>query len=298
VPIGFQNGARQLVKFSYDARFERAPLRKLLWWIQRIASSTGLLARAEVFPGLAVGWAQSYHAEVVPAASTYSAAAWLKVETVHGTLPPPLDTHPTRPHMRAKRRGDPNRGDVGTLRVLLHARRDGLVFPLLLSAAVITTVLAFFLPQQQGEIDSVTLGALLLAPFALATYYARSDENSYVTAAMRGVRLVATVPVIAGITVIGLLALGYLHSPDPNPSAVISPEAALDIARWGARAAAWSTAVLLMAMIGPTLGVWGRAAGNFLPSSTPRTMKVLGAGLIWVAVLVLALVGLHRVLPI
>lgn len=216
---------------------------------------------------------QSYHAEVLPAPGTYLGEANLVIEEPRpgeegdpgsqgaarkGVL---RDTHRSRPHLWVSGGGQgTNRGERGKLQVVIHARRDGLIFPLFFSAAVIAGVLAL-VPTKDGHLDGITLGALLLAPVALAAYYARSDENSYLTMAMRGVRGVATLSVVAGITVIALLGLGYIqpHVADGQPVLASDPTA-IEISRWAGRAALVCAIELGLAIVAPTVGEAGRRA--------------------------------------
>jgi hypothetical protein len=310
VSMEYRSNERRLVKLSYDTRINHRRFTELYRWLTRLVSSVGLLGRQEEFGELAVGWAKSYHAEVVPASDTYSAEATLEVERPKERLFRTRDDHPSRPHLKALGAGPgTSRGDTGRLTLILHARRDGLVFPLFASAAIITAVLAF-VPQQAGHLDGLTLGALLLAPFALAAYYASSAENSYVTNTMRGVRLVATIPVAAGILVIALQALGYLDLPEPgHPGQMTSHENAVSAARVAAHVAAWATAGLLVALVSPRLGAWTRPAIWALQnrvershgSKRSRLVALLGAAGGTLALFMLGLatvVGLYKALPL
>lgn len=304
VPLQYRPGSRRLVKFSYDAAlghrsgqgFARQAYRRMT----RLASSLGLMARLEEFSDLAIGWAESYHAEAVPAPGTYSAEATLEVERSAG-IERSRDRHRSRPHLRAAGK---SRGDSGQLALLFQARRDGLILPLLVSAAVIAGALAF-VPKRSGHIDGQTLGALLLAPFALAAFYARSSENSYVTNALRGVRLVATVPVAAGVLVLSMLGLGYLGSTQASDS-----DTALSIARWSAHVALWSTVALFLALINPKLGSWTRPGMRWVQdrsqdkdwsnfSRIGATVSIAVAGIVGLAAIAgVVLYGLYAVLPI
>ena len=73
VPYG--PGERQLLKLSYDAALEtgrtKDKLDKLTFLANQAASAFGLTGRLEVFDGLVVGRAASYHAEVIPPPDTY-----------------------------------------------------------------------------------------------------------------------------------------------------------------------------------------------------------------------------------
>ena len=87
-----------------------------------------------------------------------------------------------------------------------------MVVPLVFSTGVIAGILNL-VPGVHRDVDGITLGAVLLAPVALAAFYARSDENGYLTMAMRGMRIVAMISMVAALTVIALIALGYLEVP-------------------------------------------------------------------------------------
>jgi hypothetical protein len=283
VALPYQPGTPSLVKVSYETQFEE-PAQEESWLRRatrlgyrlpsRLLGSLGLMGRVEYFKALRVRHGRSYHVEVLPAAGTYSGEAFL---TIEGSEQEPesrlgsredapatgvwRDTNPSRPHLWVGGGGHKtNRGERGQVGVILYARRDGLIFPLFFSAAVIAGVLAF-VPTQDGSLDGITLGALLLAPVALAAYYARSDENGYLTMALRGVRGLATLSVIAGVTVIGLLALGYIQ-PAPAGGGAVSPSnpTAIEIARWAARAALICADVLGLALVAPTLSAMARRA--------------------------------------
>lgn len=303
VPIPYRPDVRQLVKFSYDAEMKRPKLRRLLsWnsadtyrWTTRMLSSFGLAARQEEFNDLSPGWGESYHAEVVPPAATYAANTTLEIETAESEEPLECsDDNPWRPHVRAPQEGRPrSSSESGVVTTLIQARRDGLFFPLFLSAAVITGVLAY-IPERVGELDGVTLGALLLAPFALALYYARSGENSYVTNAMRGVRFVGTLPVLAGVTAIALVALGYL-----GDDAAEKHDWAISTTIWAARISAGASVVLFMALLTPGLGWGARWVEKQLPKtkfsgSVQGATKVLG----WLVVVFVLYRCLAWMLPI
>jgi hypothetical protein len=303
VVVRYEEGQRQLVKFAYDAQMKRPTLRELQrwgWsecyrWAMRVLSSFGLLARLEEFRHVSAGWSQSYHAEIVPAGGTYAARTTLAVRTPDSPRPlESVDDSPSRPHVRAPQEGRRrSRGDSGVLTTLLQARRDGLVFPLFLGAAIITGVLAF-VAQRVEDLDGVTLGALLLAPFALSLYYARSDENSYVTNAMRGVRVIGTIPVVAGVVVIALVALGYLGPAPPR-----SQEWAITTTEWAAKASSWATVLLFMALIAPILGWLARHIEARLPGPDLVKSVAVALGLIaWLAADAGLIYGLARVLPI
>ncbi|MGN6587871.1 MAG: hypothetical protein ACTHKT_10455 [Solirubrobacterales bacterium] len=277
VALPYQPESPGLVKVSYDARIGGVGKRDgggrgamgggLL--VNRLLSSVGLMGRAEYFDALPLRLGRSYHVEVLPAPGTYSGEANLVIKSPDPEAEDRVgrpedselrDTNHSRPHLWIGGAGrGTDRGERGRLTVVLYARRDGLIFPLFFSAAVIAGVLAF-VPKQDGHLDGITLGALLLAPVALAAYYARSDENGYLTMAMRSVRGLATLPVIAGVTVIALLGLGYIqpHAAE-GQAALCSSPTAIEIARWAGRVALVCADVLGMALLAPT--VWNAARG-------------------------------------
>ncbi|HET7121047.1 MAG TPA: hypothetical protein VFI17_07330 [Solirubrobacterales bacterium] len=280
VALPYSPGTPQLLKFSFDE--PRVPpmqvegevrIARKRQTLNRALSTLGLTGRVESVWGLPVRLGASYHAEVLPAPGTYSGEARLLIreasEEVGGN---PVsrqaviregvcrDAHRTRPHLWVGGSGrGTNRGELGDLQVVLYARRDGLVFPLFFSAAVIAGVLAW-IPLQHSHLDGITLGALLLAPVALAAYYARSDENDYLTVAMRGLRGVATISVIAGVAVIGLLGLGYIHPHAGESSKALENSSAIDVARWAGRAALVCAIELGLAVVAPTVAEGARRA--------------------------------------
>lgn len=303
VPISYQGEKRQLIKFSFDAEMRRPKLRQIQrWgraeayrWATRTLSSFGLVGRQEEFDDLSPSWAESYHAELLPPAGTYAADTKLTITTTESSEPlESTDDNHWRPHVRAPQEGRTrNPADSGVLTTRFQARRDGLVFPLFLGAAIITGVLAY-VPGQVEHLDGITLGALLLAPFALSLYYARSDENSYVTNAMRGMRFIGTVPVVAGVLVIALVALGYLGT-----DAAGEPDWAITLTLWAARISAGATVVLLMALLTPGLGWIVRYCEERLPKS--RLAQGIQGGvavLVWLAVVIAIYGVLAKLLPI
>jgi hypothetical protein len=281
VALPYRPVTPQLLKFSYDEPLDppihvegRARIARTLRSLNRVLSSLGLMGRVESIRGLPVRLGASYHAEVLPAPGTYSGEASLAIkEPLQEEGGNPVsrqaliregvcrDTHRSRPHLWVGGGGrETNRGELGDLRVILFARRDGLVFPLFFSAAVIASVLAW-VPSEYSRLDGITLGALLLAPVALAAYYARSDENDYLTVAMRGLRGVATVSVIAGVAVIALLGLGYIQPhPDEGHRALASDPTAIELARWAGRAALVCAIELGLAVVAPTAAEAARRA--------------------------------------
>lgn len=285
VALPYRPTTPQLLKLSYDEPLEapidvegRARLaharRSLTRTLNRMLSSLGLMGRVESVLGLPVRLGASYHAEIVPAPGTYSGEASLLIkepsqEKGSNSVKSQAviregvcrDAHRSRPHLWVGGGGrETNRGELGDLRVILYARRDGLIFPLFFSAAVIAGVLAL-VPTQYRQLDGITLGALLLAPVALAAYYARSDENDYLTAAMRGMRGVATLSVIAGIATIALLGLGYIQPHSGEGGRVLeSDPTAIELARWAGRVALVCAIELGLAVLAPTVAEAARRA--------------------------------------
>jgi hypothetical protein len=267
VALPYQPGAPGIVKVSVDARLKELaredngkPKRGFDLLLKRVLSSLGLEARVERFEGLRVRHARSYHVEVIPPPGIYSGETTLTVILApedSGDREDPCangvcrDTHPSRPHLWIGGGGhETDRGDRGRVEALLYPQGDGLVFPLFFSAAVIAGALAL-VPAKHTDLDGITLGALLLAPVALATYYARSDENGYLTMALRGVRLLATLSVVAGIVVIALLALGYIQPHQADGQAATSNPTAIEIARWAGVVAFVCADALALALIAP-----------------------------------------------
>jgi hypothetical protein len=210
VAVPYRPGERTLVKVSYVTRFKssvlkswreeekRAAIRLLA---NRLFSSLALVGRVEYFTGLEVRRSKSYHAEVVPASGTYCEEANLclrrpdRKKAGRITRGVYRDFHHSRPHLWVGDGDDTNRAEEGVLEVSLYAAREGLILPLLVSAALIAGVLSLILAHHP-DVDGVTLGAVLLAPIALAAYYARAEENGGTSAAlcvMEGVAWVALI---------------------------------------------------------------------------------------------------------
>jgi hypothetical protein len=265
---------RRLVKLSYDAE-HRTELRLNLG-LRRVLSSFGLVSRREKFDHLVVGLGESYHAEAELPADVYVAEFSLE-PTRHGEDSPEepvTDKHRSRPHVRARSQRP---GDEGRLTVLVHARREGLLVPLWLSAVVISVALGFVPSRaKEHDLDGQTMAALLLVPFALAAFYVRSAENSYVTGMLRGVRLAAGVPVAAGVLIISMIGLGFLRT----KGAVEVSESALDVARWAAISAGGATGLLTLALVAPLLGRCVRPAVRRMQRVTrrwPRGRRIAAA---------------------
>ena len=72
-----------------------------------------------------------------------------------------------------------SQSETASLTVVLQARRETLIVPLLVSAVIITVPL-WFLEREAafGRLDGATLGALLLVPFLLAAFYIRSATHT------------------------------------------------------------------------------------------------------------------------
>ena len=242
---------RTIVKVAFDAAHrsrgdgERWYLRAA-YRLNRPLSSLGLVARVERFDSLDVGLGESYHAELVQPTDTY--ARGLRLEVRRGVsdryATADVDQHHLRPHVFTRSTA---RADAGRLTVLLCAAREGLLLPLWLSALLITTVL-MLVPAHAEQVDAQTLAALLLLPAALAAYYVRSGEERYLTRMLRGVRLVALVPVLCGSLTAVLLALGPL-APHGRPRTVDADAVQMvrDV-RWVSLAA---TALLTLAVVSP-----------------------------------------------
>jgi hypothetical protein len=271
VAVPYRPNVPSLVKVSYDTRIGSSVFQ--LWrnkkkraaarlWANRLFSSLALVGRVEYFTGLEVRRSKSYHAEVVPATGTYCEEAnlCLRPAEKEGSDAPRStrgvyrDFHHSHPHLWVGDGGDKtNRGEDGVLEISLFAAREGLILPLFFSAALIAGVLSLVLAQHP-DVDGITLGAVLLAPVALAAYYARSDENGYLTMAMRGARYVATFSIVSAITAIAVIALGYVEVPDGNGrTRTLGTPAALcvmEVAAWVALACA---VLLAMALCAPIL---------------------------------------------
>lgn len=250
VTLPYRPGYRQLVKFSQDrplhAPHSLGVLRRAYLTLNRIFSSFGLLARIERFDDLAAGQGKSYHAELVPPADTYVA------ETTLTTRDPPAKPQNVtskdryRPHVRVVPR---SQSETASLTVLLQARRETLIVPLFVSAAIIAGTLWFVEREAAlGRLDGATLAALLLVPFLMAAFYVRSAENTYLTEMLRGVRFVAIVPIVAGVFVIAAVGLGYLALD------MYGNEVSTFAFTWSERAryfAVGATGLLVLAMLSP-----------------------------------------------
>jgi hypothetical protein len=257
VPLEYWPGHRQVCKLSYDAAIkpQHASLgARLYTGANRLLSSAGLVGRVEFFDNLAVGLAESYHAEAVPPRDTYIAEAALSIRRPGSTTDdaPITDKHAFRPHLRAT---PTQRGDEGKLSLIIHAHRGELLLPLAFSSLLISVVLAF-LPRHVYDLDGQSLAAVLLVPFALSTFYIRSQENSYVTSMLRGVRLLAALPLLAAVWTIGLIALGTIP---PQPATELTGQA-LDEIRILFLVAAVPAVVLLVATISSAVGHLTRPA--------------------------------------
>jgi hypothetical protein len=278
VNVPFAPGEPGLIKVRYDARMETS-LRNSVGFgfrggayflLSRFFSTFGLAGRAEYFRKLPLRLGKSYHAEFVPAPGTYAEEARLSHEELPdgSRVKTPSkedkvayrDVNHSRPHVWIKGGGEgTNRGERGFLEVVLHAKREGLIFPLFFSTGVIAGVLSYVSAQaEHHRLDGITLGALLLVPVAAAAYYARSDENGYLTAAMRGVRYMATIAVLAGVVVIALLALGYVEPHSVGDVDFDSDKHALVIVRCAARVAIACTVALGLALAAPILAAVAR----------------------------------------
>jgi hypothetical protein len=257
---------------------------RLQLFLARFLSSFGLIRCFEVIDGLRVGLSASYHAEFVPPPDTYAAGTELLVyqtETrhdqtqtrddpiIHTYGPPVVDPQEHRPHvnvdaLEAATTSPLNlpRGVHGRLTLRFQARRESLVFPLLVAAVVITGTVWFveLRASTKTGIDGPTLAVLLVVPFALATYFVRSAENNYVTRMLRWVRITAAIPVLAGVFVIAAKGLGFLDVRGPHVKEV--SDWTFD---WAAHAR-WitvvSTGLLTVAWLAPMLMRNGRRIGN------------------------------------
>jgi hypothetical protein len=264
VPIKYEVGRRRLFRFSFDAanhpgQEKASSAGRAYRRLNRAMSTFGFAARQEDFEDLQVGWASSYHVEAMPPEEMWVADAVLELETagddgkvvreqrcpgipgdgVPGSTPPGA-RH--QPHFPVAGSG---RGERGQLTLLIGPRRESLILPLFASAAIIATVLAF-IPGHLAELDSQVLAGLLLLPFALVAYYVRSSEHRYVSMALRGVRLLAGLPVLAALTVLAMLGLHLLEG-HSHPG-----DASYEVAVWSARVAALTATLILPALTFPT----------------------------------------------
>lgn len=184
-----------------------------------------------------------------------------------------------RPHLHV---AGCRRDQTAQLTLSLYARRDALVVPLLFAAVAITAVLAY-IPRRSSDLDGQTLGALLLVPFALSAFYVRPGEHSYVTRGIRGMRIVALAPVVAGVLVLALIGLGLLGGMEHDRDA-------LDTARWAARSSASATYLLLVAVLAPSLAGGTRSVRRRLQRAVRhrcaplRLIAFAVVGLAWLAI--------------
>jgi hypothetical protein len=265
VSVPYRPRVPMLVKVGYDAKLETSLLQsarglprieRANFLITRLFSSVGLMGRHEFFTKLPVRLGKSHHIEVAPPPGTYAEEANLVVEEASVER----DFDHSRPHLQVRGGSTgTDRGERGSLAVILHARREVSVFPLFFSAAVIAGMLAFVSTQAEHDrVDGITLGAILLAPVALAAYYARSDENEYLTVALRGLRRIATLAILAGVVVIALLALGWIEPHTVGREHPESDGTALAVTRWAWRVAMVCAVALGLALFAPILDEWAR----------------------------------------
>jgi hypothetical protein len=270
VPLEYWAGERHVCKLSYDAAIQRQHASggaRFYTGANHLLSSFGLAGRVEFFDNLAVGLTESYHAEAVPPRDTYIAEAALAVRRPGKPADevPITDRHAFRPHLRVTSN---QRGDEGKLSLIIHAHRGELLLPLALSSLLITVALGF-LPVHVYRVDGVTLGALLLVPFALSSFYVRAQENSYVTSLLRGVRVLALLPLLAAVWTIGLVALGTIP---PEAGARLSDRALTDV-RVPFLVAAGPTALLLLATVSSGIG---RIARPIIRARQERAREAAG----------------------
>jgi hypothetical protein len=307
VPVEYRAGSRRLIKFSYDAAHRPIPIRRarqhqlsqpplfrrLASRMLRFLASCGFAARIEDFEGLPVGWSESYHSEIVPPPDSYLAETSLEIRHAEETERV-RDDHRFRGHVRGHGRA---RGDRAQLTVLLQVQREALVLPLFIAAAALAGTLAY-VPSHAAELDTQALSALLLVPVALVAYYVRSTENSYVRASLRGLRLIAGVPALAGILILAMIGLRFLGTSTPD-------ETAISVSRWSAHAALWSAVLLSLALINPWLGEMRRRfvrvaqdQANEWPRRLVLALLTALSGLGFLALGGAVLFWLYRLLPI
>lgn len=292
-PLRYQPQQRRLIKLNYDAAHggqRSGDLGSQAYSAaNRFLSTFGLLGRVEEFAELEVGLGASYHCEAVPPADTWVAEATLRVTRGDGTVEEPTtDRHQFRPHLHAAAR---SRGDTGRLSLIVHAHREGLLFPLWGASTLLAAAL-WLVQDRLDRVEPQTLAAMLLVPFALATYYVRSAENSYVTVMLRGVRLVAGIPIAGGLLVVGMLALGYVGKGEAVP------DAAADVAWWSARAAAGTALLLSLAMFSPAIGRVLRPVIRWLQRRPVWARRTAVAAAIVVVAVVIVRFALGVELPI
>lgn len=296
VPLHERPERRRLLKFTYDAPLQLAPMRlrdRAYRLITGASSGLGWSARIEDFEELPVGWAQSYHVEVAAPEDTWVAEAVLEEE---GGEAVEMDRESSprllRPHLHV---AGCRRDQTAQLTLSLYARRDALVVPLLFAAAAITSVLAY-IPQHGSDLDGQTLGALLLVPFALSAFYVRPSEHSYVTRGIRGMRVIALVPVVAGVLALALIGLGLVGG-------AVNDHAAIEAARWAARSSAAAAYLLLIAFLAPSLAGGTRSARRWLQRGVRhrcapvRLIAFTAIGFAWLALFGIVGFMLYSVFP-
>ncbi len=281
VPLEYQPNTRRLVKFSYDAVLYPSNLKR--WQdayrrLTRAGASLGWFPQRENFEDIQVGWAESYHVEVVPPTDTRVAEAALHVDE----KPTRRDnTHRLlRPHLLAQGCAS---NDAAELTLLMHPQQDALILPLLFAAVVIAAVLTL-VPGHRASLDGQTLGALLLVPLALSAFYVRPGEHSYVTKSIQGLRMIAAVPVLCGVLVLTLVALGLLDDTG-------NCDRGLALAQWAARASVGAAYLLLIAFVVPAMGKWARVAIHWVQGKVVRWKQGLQvlASLVLAAIFVVPL---------
>jgi hypothetical protein len=256
--------AQRVIKISFDARHLWVPqgqgiLRRGFRTLNRFFSAFGLAGRVEVFQRLAVGAARSCHFEVEspPGMNLAETVLRIRPSSSQRYIQVDKDDAPYRGHVRASDRG---RNDLGELSVIFYANRQGLVLPLLLVGIIISGAV-YFIPGRYGAVDGAALGAVLLLPFLLAAYYARSDEHSYVTSTLQGTRLLALITVGCGVAVVLLAALGYLHEEGAQPGTTVIQQVTVpDIVHYAEVLSISSTAIMALSLVMPWAGRVYRSA--------------------------------------
>lgn len=303
VPIDYAPDRRVICKIAYDAanRPQRdAPMRSRAYtFANRFVSSLGWTGRMELFDNLAVGMCRSYHAEAVPPRDAYVSDAWLSVRPPGKSVDeePITDDHDFRPHVRVS---NVDRTAQGSLSVSIRARSHELVAPLALTSTVISVALAL-LPRYLRSIDRQTFAAVLLVPFALAAYYIRGQENSYVTRMLRGVRLIAALPVACAVYALILEAIGNIPPAKGMPFSpgvlgelhVLFPVAAVaTIVLW----ISWLSAPVGRRIIRPLMRKIAGRARRVLREHPDSTWRRLGPAIPAIIVAVVAIVVLSLAL--